>query len=807
MPSENRPQQFGTQLHPWWRAWETFAPRCLMVAVGRLPIDPHVFDTLEQMGFDTKRLRAWQPNHNDGVRVQNAIHIVNRALREHPPRLEERKIHLGQQLAGTGHWEDVRRLAGVYLDGWIGRTEATAMSVTPGPLDILPKNFNKKRLFSNQIRRQQNHKLLADLSLRTALETTSNALENFLDGISELTLYIDEAWPVERGSIDRNEGVIGGLLCQGPPEYLFKTLPAIATHVYQRPLQARQALEHLWSCSQCLPLIFPLRLPREDEHAGIHYDLLLQQALRLLCGWLLPRMPQTIRLHVCAEAIAPAHPEGDEATEFHRGLLAGDSGERFAHWDLATFAWRDKNFGYIPYADLLAHLTLEHTEVNRALGNWSNFKKLPGYVPLSLELVPRLERLEHLEHSANLADVIEFALETGDSRFGRLVMTDIARRLAVRPELQTALLEQLEEDYRDKVRDLCRLRRAFGAVRGLLPTLPENAGPRMRLLWYLLALQDANHDGDPTRSHAVACEYRRERDRLRENARELCADADLNLAVHDADRFAFGHAELTVLEWVEDPLFHALSLRQQARLQSALGQYRAMRGAANEAEACFVRALKLFERADLSDRERAGEGEQTRIYRAINALDAGWPETPRALAEVFGRLDAATAVALAHDGSPASQYRHHLFVRALVLRPELTEARDAYLAARAEWSDGSPQHPWPGIQGHRGFLLWNREQLDADMSAAAQTYFTHAIEVSALECHGPTMRLIGAFWATVAACCFENCGYEDQGRALLDQARVLPDAAPIIEMLDAALRAPDTDRLGEVFSTLPFNYR
>ena len=85
--------------------------------------------------------------------------------------------------------------------------------------------------------------------------------------------------------------------------------------------------------------------------------------------------------------------------------------------------------------------------------------------------------------------------------------------------------------------------------------------------------------------------------------------------------------------------------------------------------------------------------------------------------------------------------------------------------------------------------------------------FTQAIEVSALDCHGPTMRLIGAFWATVAACCFENCGYEDQGRALLDQARVLSDAAPVIETLDAVLQAPDAARLGEVLGVLPFNYR
>jgi len=791
---------------PWWNAWETLAPRWLMAAEGRGQIEPRLFDTLEQQGFKTRRLRLWQPGERDLGRLQNATHIIMRALREQPPRLEERKMHLGQQLAGAGHWEDMRRLAEVYLETKLAR-KAQAKPFAPSIQPVLQKNPSPKPPYRYQLRQQQNRQLLADLKRRTTLETASIALEAFLDGVSELTLYLDESWPVDNGAIHRNEGVIGGLLCQGPPQHLFATLPAIPTHLYERPLQARQALERLWSCPQCLPLIFPLRLPREDEHAGIHYDLLLQQMLRLLCGWLLPRTPQTISLHVFAEAIGTQHPEGSQATEFYRGLLAGDPSGRFAYWDLVTFAWREKNFGYIPYADLLAHLTLEHTEVNRALGAWSNFKQLPGYVPLSLELVPRLERLEHLEQSANLGDVIDFALETGNSPFGRLVMADIARRLATRADLQTALLERLENDYHDKVPDLRRLRRAFAAVRGLLPDLPENAGPRIRLLWYLLALQDANHDGDPTRSHAMALAYRQERDRLRENARELCADADLNLAVHDADRFAFGHAELTVLEWIEDPLFPALSLRQQARLLSALGQYRALRGAADEAEACFVQALELFGQADLSDGERAAEMEQTRIYRAINALDAGLPETPRVLAEVFGRLDAATAEALAGDGSLAGQYRHHLFVRALAWRAELTEARDAYLAARAEWSGGYPQHPWPGIQGYRGFLLWNWVQPETDTTAAALDCFRHAVEISALDCHGPTMRLIGAFWATVAACCFENCGFENQGRALLDEARVLPDAAPIIETLEAVLRAPDAARLGEVLGALPFNYR
>lgn len=50
--------------------------------------------------------------------------------------------------------------------------------------------------------------------------------------------------------------------------------------------------------------------------------------------------------------------------------------------------------------------------------------------------MPRLERLEHLETSVNLSDVIDFALETGDSPFGRVVMRNLAARLTQRADLQ-----------------------------------------------------------------------------------------------------------------------------------------------------------------------------------------------------------------------------------------------------------------------------------------------------------------------------------------------------------------------------------
>lgn len=790
----------------WWQAWQFFAPRWAMAAEGRYQLQANAFNKLKAEGFDVARLQAWCPGEKEGRRIQLTQHIIARALKEPLENRSTRKQHIAQQLAGDGVWADLRQLAEAYLDGkavFAGTQDQPAAVA----LDTQPVSRSVRPLFANQRRKIEGQKLLPDLKSRLPLQAAQTDLAGFLDASPEWTLYLDEAWFVpQEGALKRNEAVMAGVLCQGGPQRKLAGLPELKTHSYEKPLEARNALASLAGCREVLPLILHLRLPG-DEPANNYYDTLLQKAIRFVLGWLLPRLRSPLKLYVFPEAIAPAHPERDTAAEFYRGLLASDLTGRFAHWRVEAFRWKEKNFGYIPYADLLAHLTLEHTEFNRALGAWANFKHWPGYVPFSLELVPRLERLEHLETSANLGDVIDFAVETGQSLFGRLVMRDLAARLAPRPDLQQRLLETLEEGYRDKVRDLRRLRQAFAAVRGLLPALPEEASPRMRLLWYLLALQDANHDGDPERIRATAGDYLQERETLKQNERELCADADLNLAVHYADRFAFGHAEVTVGEWITDPLFAALSPRQQGRLYSAFGQYRAMQGDAQGADRFFLKALDRFGQATLSETERAGECEQTNIYRAINALDGALPVAHDALEAVFGPLTPALAERFAADGTLANQYRHHLLLRALTLRPELDELRLAYLAARDRWQTGHAQHPWPGIHGYRGFLLWNQEGSNDTLTDASIAAFDRALELATLDRHGPTVKLIGALWATVGACCYAGGGYETLARELLEPARALADAAPAIATLEDVLAAPDASRIGEAFAALPFNYR
>jgi len=782
-------------LPPWWNAWTSLVPRLALAADGEYRPEPGFFDSLHAQGFDTRRLRVWQPTQKDGRRLKTAYYTVRKVLQIPAASIAAHKQQVNAQLRGEGVWADLRCLADAYLDGQRGAT-APAQAGVPRPQGAA--RVSQKRIQAKQVTQ--------DLSGRKRLRPTIGGFTALIEDAGDLTIYIDETWSGETAAIQRNEGVIAGLVCRGKPQ-TFADLPQRATHRYAKPLQAREAIEQLWRCRSCAPFIFPMRLPDPDEPASRYYDALLQQAIRFLLGWLLPLPVKPVRLHLFPEAMQQCqHPVGDDRTEFYRGLLAADPA-RYGQWQIETMRWETKDFGYIPYADLAGYLTLEHTDYNKVLGAWADFKQLPGYVPFSLGLVPRLERLEHFESAACLQDVIDFAVETGDSPFGHLVLRDLAARMAPRLDLQLVLLETLEAGYQDKVRDLVRLRRAFAAVRGLLPTLPALASPRMRLLWYLLAMQDANHHGDPERIRATAADYVRERATLMQVERELCAYADLNLAVHAADRFEFESAQQKISDWVTSPLFAALSLHQRGRMYSALGQYRAMQGDAHGAEALFDQALVHFMQAPLDAGARAREQEQTAIYMAINALDGEGLNARRAVEAVVGPLTVAMAVDFAADETLENQFRHHLLVRALCQLDDLAEVRDAYLDRFPTWRDGHLQHPWPSIHGHRGFLLWNRGEETGAVVAAAQAAFDRAIAVAALADQGPTVKLIGALWATVAACCFANAGYEEQAGALLEDARVLAGAHAAVATLEAILADPDPQAIPMVLTLLPFNYR
>lgn len=639
----------------------------------------------------------------------------------------------------------------------------------------------------------------------TSVITPISAINDFASDAEYLTIYIDETWPQEANAERPSMGVIAGLVWQGK-DIDHKELPCIATHLRQVENffnLAESAIHNLYDCKRCFPFIMPFEnTERQTQHAL--YEPILRQALALLLGWLLPPRRRKTRVAVRLEQFTN-YSEGRDETETMRGFLSGlalQNPSRFGNWEFDLVRWEGKDFEYIPYADLLGYLTHDTSKALK-IADRVNYQELPGYLPLSLDLVPQLNRLEQLDHG-NVNSVLECALKLSGTRLYEVLMRDVTRRLQSRPDLQNRLLQLLEERYQAKQRNLRELRSQFKAVRRLIPDVPDSSGMHVRLLWIVMGLQNANHDGDPQRAAELAGEYRQIRDQAIQQDREFCVYLDLNLAVHYADRFEFKTAFDIIDQWSTDTHFEVLPVLSRGRIHSSKGQYLSMLGRTPEAEQEFIDALALLECADIPLTARQEELDQTRVYRAINALDDSDADAVRAVRDVLGEGFDEAARLLAQSEPGERLYHHHLLLRCLYYRPELERERQAYLDQRTVWQKDI-QHPWPLIMLYRGLLLWQDEE------PAAVEWFDHAIEAAEQAPHGATLRLIGAMITTIACCCYNDSEAvaEIQERTLGKLNLLSPDlpgAGPTIKRLRAILQNPGPESVDDALRALPFNY-
>lgn len=208
-----------------------------------------------------------------------------------------------------------------------------------------------------RIRKQLAKQVVQTLNCTKPILPAIKNFQGLIGDSNQVTIYIDETWSGETTGGISGEGVIAGIICRGQPNTTFNKLPMRQTHIYQRPLEASNALNALLSCQECAPFLFPIQLPNITESASRHYDLLLQHAIRFLIGWLLPRPKKTINISIFPEVFKSDDLDKNR-TDYFRGLLTTNP-RRYRHWELKTITWKEKNFGYISYAD-------RHCCINRA---------------------------------------------------------------------------------------------------------------------------------------------------------------------------------------------------------------------------------------------------------------------------------------------------------------------------------------------------------------------------------------------------------------------------------------------------------
>jgi hypothetical protein len=624
-----------------------------------------------------------------------------------------------------------------------------------------------------------------------------------------ITIYIDEAWPGSHSKEKpQDRGVIGGIVWIGyQPD--FETLGWIDTHLRTSP-QGIEALGKLMNCHRALPFVMPIDAGG-DDNAQKHYFELLVCSIKLLLGWLLPQNGKPCKVRILIESFQN-FPVDTDKTQYFKAILEEAkliNPIRFYRWNLEVVRWGDKPEEYIPYADLVAHLSLEHTGRNIETGKKADYRNWPGYVPLSLELLPRLTRLDQVEDSGNVADILDFVANLYGTELCKVVLNDIGSRLSKRADLQRKLIETLEDLYQGKNRDLNSLRKQTKAVKQLVTVPTEDTPVRQRLLWHLIDLQMANHDGDPVKGVSAVEHYKILRPSVVQHDRELVAYADLNVAVHLNDQFRFDEAMQLSEGMATDEDAIALSPLARGRSFSSLGQIYSIAGQYFASEQCFKEALSLLSEAVIYEPKLAGDMDQTRVYRAINAMDGDFENKMDLLRETIGTVDPETIARLAKSSSPRDQYHHHLLLRGLWMVDSMETFTKNYLEHVSLWQTDT-QHPWELINCYRGLLLFlsSEEQEDQETSNKANLWFDRAIRITLSEQHGITVKLIGAVIATIASCCMDEDRYPNTAKKLLSKIeKAMPAAAEKIAILRQILKDPQPDAVDEALGVLPFNYR
>lgn len=627
----------------------------------------------------------------------------------------------------------------------------------------------------------------------------------FTPSSDKISIYIDEAWPslVDQSRAD-NVGVIAGVVWDGEnPESI---LPRIRTHLRDAGSNSvASALVPLLACKKAFPFVIPLTLP--SNGAQLHYLPMVKAAVKLVLGWLMPKLKRRCTVYVHFEAIGSFDTKTD-MTENFRGMLEEAKlmlPGRFANWELGGVSWREKDFGYIPYADLIAYLAHEHHQGVISIIEASNYRQWPGYLPLSLNLLPTIGRVGVFDSPSDIDHLLKLVGEISGSQLSKAIVNDFKQQAAKRGELAVWLIEGIERLYQIKSRNLNHIYRLLVSFDPIISSavLPL----RINFLWSLVQLKWANHAGDPGQYAVRSESFLHQRELLADFDKELVALADMNYMVHFNDQFKFEAALKWVQKLHDEHWFQYLPPLLRGRVYSSLGQCMAIASRHDEAEAFFFKSINEFQHHALLDNFISiSEIDQTSVYRAINAIDGARLDVPVLIEKVLGAIEKAIEQ-LATSNS--EHYHHHLLLR--TLWADVDEKHQAqYLSHQTHWKSGD-QHPWELIEMYRGLLLF-RSQKDNQDSAAIQARFDRAIEIVTCEHHGATLKLIGAVIATVAACACSTCLWQkkfiDQAEELRQQAgKSLPKAAVIVDKLGEYLQAPSENDIAEILRLLPFNYK
>ena len=610
---------------------------------------------------------------------------------------------------------------------------------------------------------------------------------------SHITIYIDETWPGTQDHAYKDVGVIGGVVV--PWKGINKKgLPVIRTHLSNGSV-ARNAIQKMLSKPDVFPFVFPIKWDRAVGGGGGQYFELVQHALMLLLGWMLPQRDRLTTVDIYLEHIAgfeDGHRETDFINSLTQAMRLLSGGRRFANWRIRRVEWVGKEFGYVPYGDLVCKTCVPLAD-QQMLAREVKVREWEGYLPFSKGVFPLLRDMDTASPSGFADLLIAFAKAANNTLFFRRVRKLAVERAKSDMAFRDTVFSRFEACYAQPDRDISLLNRVVPLFLEEFPPELFKDRPRMQLLRILIGFQHANHNGDPDLASALVEQYRVLRPRVLELDRDLCAYADLNLAVHEHDGFEFDRALAIVDGWIDDPLFPALSVTNRGRMFSSRGQSLAMMGRNQEAGGAFAQALAQFA---AEPELLAKDIEQSKTYQVMNALDQDASSAVPLLEGLLGKSLLVTA--LNFTETLDKPFVAHLFLKALWrMRIERSVVIDALLKNLPAGITIKDQHTYELILFYLALLTNGTNPTYAQARAEELEQFFETIEF------GGTLGLIHAYIRVM----LKSHGFNVVAdKDFFEELDIVEQYLPKTRSIINKLRAGWVNTAMSIEGSLPFNY-
>ena len=469
---------------------------------------------------------------------------------------------------------------------------------------------------------------------------------------------------------------------------------------------------------------------------------------------------------------------------------------RFARWTISEFisqSSRNKNFEYIPYADVIGYTAVPTVKSKKWCKKVIQPESLLGYVPLSRSLLQELSALDSCSADGYANAIMKFAADKYRTKLFAHIIHEAVVKAKKDSELKNALWRKLEDMFEKKERDMKLLNTVSELLVKEFPISEFDEFPKQKLIRILVELQNANHSGNPKKVQQCVEVYQACRKQLFEHCLELCVYADMNLSVHFNDRFEFDRAAKICRTWEKEAAFKFLSKENKGRILSSIGQSYALEKDYITVNNYFIQARKIFRDAG---EILAVQSDQTSVYMALNALDAGHYDTAVKAAEFVFGCSFSEAIKK-YAPSDEMEFHHHLLVKNLYLNPELRYLQDEYLSYETRWQSNE-QHPWELIGLYRMLMFKNKDK--------QQEYFNKLNELYNEMAAGATLSLLQAFaWSVYSVVCNGEIDVNDLKKMLAGVEQQLPGTSNYCAQITDAVLGNSPQK--NIWHILPFNYQ